>query len=359
MDVSKNPYKSLSDRHFWRRSVSVVDRHLLDPVVDPKFTIDKNARVATAGSCFAQHISRRLQAAGFNYYVTENAPKLSSSERARRNYSVYSARYGNIYTARQLIQLYDEAFSGRVRSNIAWRRADLRYVDACRPNIEPDGFGSIGEMQHERARHLTCVREIFEKSDIFVFTMGLTEGWRSRSDGSVLPLAPGVVAGTYSPAKYEFVNFNVAEVEQDMREFLDRLKRLNSKVKVLLTVSPVPLIATYSDRHVLSATTYSKSVLRVAAETLSRSYDWVDYFPSYEIITGSFNRGMYYEDDFREVNELGVSHAMRCFFNNYVNGQRGVAVRTEKPAVTRTRAEKTASVADVVCDEESIDQINR
>lgn len=330
----------------------------MDPVVNPKFSIGQEALVATAGSCFAQHISRRLQAIGFNYYVSESGSALSPDERKQRNYGVFSARYGNIYTTRQLLQLYDEAFDGRTSADVAWQRPDGRLADPLRPNIEPDGFASVEELRNERANHLACVRDVFQKSDVFVFTMGLTEGWRSRIDGTVYPLAPGVAAGSYREDDYEFVNFDVADVERDMREFLGRLKQLNNKVKVLLTVSPVALIATYTDRHVLAANTYSKSVLRVAAESLSRSHDWVDYFPSYEIITGSFNRGMYYADDYRDVNELGVSHAMRCFFDNYVAGQRTASGPADEPA-TPARDAQTPDKADILCDEESIDQINR
>src|SRR3546814_18373073 len=62
-----------------------------------------------------------------------------------------------------------------------------------------------------------------------------------------------------------------------MEQFLKRLKAINPRVKVVLTVSPVPLIATYEPAHVLCATTYSKSVLRVAATMLARGRAWVAY----------------------------------------------------------------------------------
>jgi hypothetical protein len=35
---------------------------------------------------------------------------------------------------------------------------------------------------------------------------------------------------------------------------------------------------------VISANTYSKSVLRVVAETICSRFDWVDYFPAYESV---------------------------------------------------------------------------
>lgn len=347
-----NPYRGLGDSHFWRRAVSSVERHLLDPVVATKFRIGSGQSVATAGSCFAQHIARKLKSIGFNYMVAEGGDDGLDPQRAKaRNYGVFSARYGNIYTARQLLQLFRRAHGSFAPIEDAWTRPDGRHADPFRPNIEPDGFASIEMLRGDREQHLRKVRGMFASADVFVFTMGLTEGWRSRADGAVFPIAPGVTAGEYDDSRHEFVNFGVEETARDMADFLDLLRGVNDKVKVLLTVSPVPLVATYEDRHVLTATTYSKAVLRVAAEQLVRAYDWVDYFPSYEIITGSFNAGVYYEADGREVTEPGVAHAMRCFLHNYL-------AETTTPA-----AREAAGVAgsgdegDIVCDEEALDQV--
>jgi hypothetical protein len=64
--------------------------------------------VVTAGSCFAQHISRALREQGFGFLVTEAfAPHPGVAD---ENYGVFSARFGNIYTARQLVQLFDRAY---------------------------------------------------------------------------------------------------------------------------------------------------------------------------------------------------------------------------------------------------------
>src|SRR5205823_3059266 len=70
------------------------------------------------------------------------------------------------------------------------------------------------------------------------------------------------------------------------------------------------------DRHVLVSTTYSKSVLRVAAQQLTESLDGVHYFPSYEIVTGNFSRGAYFADDLRSILEPGVEHVMSLFFRH-------------------------------------------
>jgi hypothetical protein len=352
--TSRNPYSGLGDAHFWRRAVSRVERHLLDPVVSPRFRIARSDRVATAGSCFAQHIARRLRVAGFNYQVVETGDGLPMAERREKNYGVFSARYGNIYGTRQLLQLLRRAYGGFKPTDDHWLRPDGRYADPFRPNIEPDGFKSLADLHADRDRHLAAVRELLETADVFVFTLGLTEGWRSRRDGAAYPLAPGVVAGAYSEEEHQFFNAGVAETVNDLNEFVSALRGINPGVRVLLTVSPVPLIATYENRHVLVSTTYSKSVLRVAAEEVVLAHAGIDYFPSYEIITGSFNFGAYYEADAREVAEPGVSHAMRCFMNNYLEGVEPMASASHGPAASRA----ASPAADIVCDEEAIGQID-
>lgn len=343
-----NPYSSLPDHQFWRRAVGGIEPFRFDPVTATRFRIGKSEKVATAGSCFAQHISNRLAKIGFNYYVTESGDHIGPEDRKLRNYGVFSARFGNLYTTRQLWQLFQECFGERTVAEPVWSTADGRFVDALRPQINPDAFSSVDEVIAERAVHLAAVREMFEQADIFVFTLGLTETWSSRLDGTVYPVAPGVSGGTYQPERHEFLNLTILEVLADLESFLVGLRNKNPAVRVILTVSPVPLIATYEPRNVLVATTYSKSVLRVAAEMVYRKFNWVDNFPSYEIITGNYNDSGYFDDDYRGINSLGVNHVMRCFLTHYTG-----VVSTSSPVLVRSPSEES----EVVCDEEAIDQI--
>lgn len=346
-----HPYSGLPAHQFWRRAVANIEPFLLDPVVSTRFVIGHQERVATAGSCFAQHIARRLASSGLNYFVAETGEHLPPEARPEANYGVFSARFGNIYTTRQLLQLFEECFEGRQCEEPAWMREDGRWADPLRAQVEPSGFGSAEEVAGDRVRHLEAVRRMFRECDVFVFTLGLTEAWRSRADGTVFSVAPGVSGGRFDPDRHEFVNFGAEEVIADLCGFLARLKSVNPGVRVLLTVSPVPLIATYEPRHVLVSNCASKSTLRVAAETAWRRFDWVDYFPSYEIITGNFNDSAYYDPDYRGVNAQGVDHAMRCFMRHYTDvGRASVAVT---PATVATIA--PGALDGIVCDEEAID----
>lgn len=346
--IGGSPYRDLPDYRFWRRACELVPLADLDPVIHPRFGIGPEDRIATAGSCFAQHISRALRRHRFRFLITERAQGLTQTEAERRQFGVYTARYGNLYTARQLLQLLERAYGQFKPQDHCWTRSDGRLVDAFRPQVEPDGFATVEELILARDQHLLDVRRMFKGLDVFIFTLGLTEAWRSRLDGAVYPLAPGVVAGDMDPNRYEFVNFQVAEVVADLRAFLAGLRSINPAARLLLTVSPVPLIATYEDRHALVATTYSKAVLRVAAEEVVRGDPGSDYFPSYELITGNPSRGAYFEDDLRSVTQAGVDHAMRLFLAHYTHTE-------AQTTLAQDLAREAEQVRAVICDEEVID----
>jgi GSCFA family/Polysaccharide biosynthesis enzyme WcbI len=336
-----HPYIGLPSRQFWRSAVSDVPAETVDPVDDPPFLIMPNTKVATAGSCFAQHIAAALRASGLNYFVAEPPPPdLSLEEATQRQYGLFSARYGNIYTTRQLLQLHDRAYGTFEPNDRAWVRSDGRHVDPFRPSVEPGGFPTAEAVIRARDSHLEAVRHLFEQLDVLIITLGLTEAWRSKSDGAVVPLAPGVAADPQDPGAYEFVNFSVAEVGKDLHEFRAKLRGVNSKARIILTVSPVPLAATFERRHVLTATTYSKAVLRVAAEEIAQGHDDVMYFPSYEIVTGNYGHASHFEEDLRTVRQSSVDHVMNLFLRHCTD-RSDVAAGIE-------------SIHRVICDEEKL-----
>ena len=124
-----------------------------------------------------------------------------------------------------------------------------------------------------------------------------------------------MAGGEFDEAKHGFVNLTVADVVADLKEAIRYLRSKNPSCRVILTVSPVPLAATAINRSVLVSTAYSKSVLRVAAEEISAADPGISYFPSYEIITGHFNRGAYFAQDLRSVTEAGVNHCHARLFS--------------------------------------------
>lgn len=343
--MADNFYRSQPPKAFWRQAVAAP--HIADwKDLWVPLDLKRTDRVATAGSCFAQHIGHNLKKRGAAYMDMEPAPPLflSAADARRFGYGVFSCRYGNIYTSRQLLQLFEEAFGKRASLDVVWEN-NGRFFDPLRPGLTPVGEESPEIVIAARALHLKAVRRMFETVDLFVFTMGLTEGWEDIVNGTILPAAPGTIAGTYDPSRHVLRNLRYSEVLKDMQSFWTELRAVNPNARILLTVSPVPLIATGTDQHVLSATTYSKSVLRAVAGDLAADHADIFYFPSYEIISSAPARGMFFESDLRNVNEMGVKLVMQQFFSGPLAKEFGT---------TQPEVENGVAAIDLVCDESRI-----
>lgn len=348
-----SPYDTLPDSAFWRSAVG--ERSPLDPgeLYTPRFSVRRQHAIVTAGSCFAQHIGRRLRAAGCKVVDAEPAPSGVPEEvQNRYGFGLYSARYGNIYTARQLLQLLDEATGEVTPALPVWQKKG-RFYDAQRPSVEPEGLESVALVRQHRAEHLEAVRRAFTSADIFVFTFGLTEGWIHKASGTVFPTAPGTLAGEYDPELFQFKNFSFSEILADFKTFRRRMMALKpGGMRFVVTVSPVPLTATASGQHVEVATAYSKAVLRAVCGELAQTFPNVDYFPSYEIITSINTRGVYFEPNKRSVSKEGVSAAMSMFLRAH-----GFA---EGPEPGRAGAQGAFDPEpDVICEEAMIEVLRK
>ena len=130
-----HPYKTLPPNAFWKTAVSEKNHLDFFDIYRKRFTINRTDRIVTAGSCFAQHIARRLRASGFDYKDYEPAPsELPQEIRQNLGYEIFSARYNNIYTARQLLQTFERAFGLRtpMEFDVARRRPLFRSPSSDR-----------------------------------------------------------------------------------------------------------------------------------------------------------------------------------------------------------------------------------
>ncbi|MFJ9706582.1 GSCFA domain-containing protein [Streptomyces sp. NPDC101234] len=310
----QHPYTRLPARSFWRTAVAEPDPADIDGLWTPKFAIGQDDPVVTAGSCFAAHIGRALLAEGMHWYDAELPPPgLTAAEQAARGYRRFSFRTGNIYTAAALRQWVAWALEEEKPPEEVWEE-DGVFHDPYRPALEPDGHRSPDDVLRARAVTLDAVRTALRTADVLVFTLGLTEAWHDVRTGTVLPMCPGTVRGTYDPGRHVLHNHTVDRVHRDLTDVLAMARGVNSRLRTVLTVSPVPLTATATGRHALVATTHSKSVLRAAAGQLADACDDVDYFPSYEIVTGFPYRAAFFEPNLRTVTPDGVAFVMRHFF---------------------------------------------
>ncbi|MBC2834098.1 GSCFA domain-containing protein [Paragemmobacter straminiformis] len=337
--MARSPYQKLERRAFWKTGVEARASFAASGLFRPRFAIDAQTRVATAGSCFAQHVGRALRAAGVQVIDAEPVPDFVPDAIARdHGYRLFSARHGNIYTAAHLAQLAREVWDGFQPAEGVWPLGP-RFVDSQRPSVEPGGHASEAEVVWHRQRHLGCIRKAWEAADVFVFTFGLTEAFLHRASATVYPMAPGVLGGAYDPDRHMFHNYTVAETVAAFRDFMALARAVNPALRFLVTVSPVPLAATASGDHVEVATIRSKAILRAACDEIVQEDEGVDYFPSYEIVTSQSARGRFFADNLRDVTEEGVATVMATLRAAY--GLEGTAA-VDSAATERARAREQA-----------------
>lgn len=344
--MSGFPYDGIGPHQSWHQGVSAHGPEWLDPHqgMAPRFRFDRQTLIASAGSCFALRLAESLREFGFNYADAEPGPAwLPPDLRAAYHYREYSARYGHVYSALQFQQLLARAYGDFEPLERYWQGPD-GLLDPFRPRIQPEGFASEAELDADRRAHFAAVRQVCESAEIFVFTLGLTELWRDRRDGAVYPACPGRGHGVYDSGLHVFHNAGLSENLAAMHAAIERLHRVNPALKILLTVSPVPLAATYEPRHVLQSTVYSKSLLRVLAQELCAIYPFVDYFAAYEIVT-AIPGSRAFESDRRTVSPEGVKQVLSCFYRHFADRPFEQLLPVARPEV---------SFAPEPCDEEEL-----
>jgi hypothetical protein len=136
-----------------------------------------------------------------------------------------------------------------------------------------------------------------------------------------LPAGPYVNEGGQM-GRYEFRVSRTAENLANLERIHALMARHNPGCRILVTVSPVHLWATFRrDADAISASCNSKSTLRAAADEFAAAHDNVFYFPAFEMATiYQPLSGRSFFADGREnfhVNKATVKFIMNHFFRWY------------------------------------------
>jgi hypothetical protein len=184
-------------------------------------------------------------------------------------------------------------------------------------------YDTIEEAEADFARHLIHSKRALERAAVLILTLGLTEIWQDRIDGSVisLPSGPYVKEGG-DMRRYAFRVSRYNENLQNLERIHEIMAKHNPGCRLLMTVSPVNLWATFrKDMDVISASCNSKSTLRAVTDEFTVRHDNVFYFPAYEMAT--IYQPLNGQSCFAEgrenyhINKPTVKFIMRHFFNYY------------------------------------------
>jgi hypothetical protein len=225
--------------------------------------ISSETRIAAFGSCFAEEISKWLAQRDFSILTRKDGAYANA----------YVVRFGEgMVNTFALRQQFEWAFESRRFEGELWHGYDAR------------AFGYDEEVR-------AATRSVFDQTDLFVITLGLSEVWYDEITGGVFWRA--VPRDKYDPTRHKFRVSSVEENRDNIRAIYNLIRTYRPEAKVVFTLSPIPLVATFRPVSSLTANSVSKAILRAALDEILREIQHEGhafYWPSYEIVMDVFDR---------------------------------------------------------------------
>ena len=162
------------------------------------------------------------------------------------------------------------------------------------------------------------VRDTLLATDVLILTLGLSEVWYDHVTGE--PLWRVLPVDQFDPERHVFRVETMAQTLQ----WLETIERLRARhvpdMKIIFTVSPVRLGATFRPVSALTANSASKAIVRAALDEFLRNHQEdvgrrLFYFPSYELVTNYFIDP--YEHDNRHVSATVAAGIISYFVRHY------------------------------------------
>lgn len=285
------------------------------PVLKPRFSLPPGAKIFTIGSCFARNVEEHLGRLGFL------VPMLSLSV-PNHEYDGRPAGILNKFTppgALQEIERTFEMLQDPKKTDSIIDSLLLPVGDGMVIDLELRGFVPVTwERARERRRQIFGLFAQAFESDCVVITLGLVECWIDVTTGRAIQETPA--AAPLRRLKQRF-GLKILQIDEVIAA-LDRMIRLllshgKPNARILLTVSPVPLEATFSGMDIVIANAYAKATLRTAAQVMCDRFPQADYFPAYEMVTMSRGDDVW-ESDLIHVTDKFVGYVVERLTEDYV-----------------------------------------
>ena len=243
-----------------RRAADVIE-HFVKGWAPPAPPIGPETRVSVFGSCFARHIGEWFSKRNYSILTRKDG----------ENDAIYVVRYGEgMVNTFALRQQFEWAFEGKTFEEELWHGYDAR------------AFGYDEDIRRK-------TKSVFDRTELFIITLGLSEVWYDEVSGGVFWRA--VPKDKYDPSRHKFRVSTVEENKENIRTIYDLISKHRADAKIVFTLSPVPLVATFRSVSCVTANSVSKAILRAGLDEVLREVqngNRAYYWPSYEIVADLF-----------------------------------------------------------------------
>ena len=243
---------------------------------EPKF-LDQKTRFFTMGSCFARNLAKSLLDRGYAAFHMEISEYINTT------------------------------FANRVFVDwLSGAEIDAAIRDRIVELLPP---------QWSKENTL----EIIRTSGVFILTLGVAPAFFDRATGEFVLPRPTALNARALAEKYLFRTTTVQENVDNVLYLINFIRSISPDIKIVVTVSPVPLLASFEYESAVQADCLSKSTMRlVAHEVVNNSnIENVLYWPSFEVFrwAGSNASNFYAADDGAawHVSEEKVAGTIKAF----------------------------------------------
>jgi hypothetical protein len=233
------------------------------PIPTSPFPISHSSKVVSLGSCFAQTIGSKMQAAKFEVLVNP---------------------FGTLFHPLNLADLLKQAIpAAQMNPSGVVEREGVFVHYAAHSDVK--GV-TRAELEGNYTRQILALHHSLKEATHLVLTLGTACIYQHKEFGRVAN------CHKQSAVLFEKKLSSLDELVPELEAVLKKLLQQNPNLKIILTLSPV--------RHTkegISENQLSKSLLRVLCAQLEQQLEAVTYFPAYEILVDELRDYRFYKSD--------------------------------------------------------------
>ena len=250
------------------------------PAAEFPFKINYSKRAAFVGSCFTEHIGRRMESLKFPVLVNP---------------------FGILYNPVSVKNAVNRIILG-----LDFTEQDLVYHKGLWHSMMHHGDYSSPDQRQCLKKINDSIKDaeaFLQKADVLFITFGTAWLYEYKATGEAVGNCHKLPGEAFNKRL-----LNADEITIEFYQLLNDLQNYNPNLEVVLSVSPV--------RHLKDGfyeNTISKAVLSVAIHQISERFENVHYFPSYELLQDDLRDYRFYADDLIHPSGKAVDYIFQYF----------------------------------------------
>lgn len=265
------------------------------PIPKSKHPIDYHSKILAFGSCFAENMGAKF--GYFKFQITTNP-------------------FGILFHPLAIEKLIHFALKKQTftEKDIFFHNERWHCFDVHSQLSHPDQEVFLKNLNEA----LQITRKQIKESSHFILTLGTAWVYKLKKSGDI-------VANCHKVPQNQFEKrlLSVSEIEESLRRIVEKVKKTNSRIQFIFTISPVRHLKDgfvenqRSKAHLIAAIHQYLSVTN--STLLGKGAGCGDYFHSYEILMDELRDYRFYASDMLHPNQVAVNYIWErfsaCYFS--------------------------------------------